>query len=338
MKLIDKNVQLVIVIILSSASIVSAGLNLTVGSCVVQYWEVCESEFVKFYVSSSDHPQYEPYLINGSRSLLPPWVDPGNQYKLIIHGYGGGFEYQQTKALHLEYLKYNSTNVITVDWGTLAAVPCYPSAAVNTIQAGECIATFLMQLAAGNTEFDPNKLHIIGFSLGAHVAGFASNALERLTGKKVKRITGLDPALPFFATSQNDLKLDSSDAEFVDVVHTNAGIYGKIESCGHVDFYMNGGQMQPACNGSKNIPLCSHTMAPVYFKESIKSLDGFWGVRCSSYFQYIFGWCGNNSSIINSDIALMGEHCSNESRGVIFVYTSSKSPFAIGKSVLLPHR
>ncbi|XP_055918639.1 uncharacterized protein LOC129950742 [Eupeodes corollae] len=335
MNLFHKKVIFVIVVVVLLTSIQkSAGLNITLGSCVVQYWEECESEFVKFYVSTSDHPQYEPYLINSSRTLLPQWVNPGNQYKLVIHGYGGGLEYEQTKAIHLEYLKYNSTNVITVDWGTLAAVPCYPSAAVNTIQAGECIATFLMQLAADNSEFNPTELHIIGFSLGAHVAGFASNALERSTGKKVRRITGLDPALPFFGTSQNDLKLDRTDAEFVDVVHTNAGIYGKIESCGHVDFYMNGGQLQPACNDSKNIPLCSHTMAPVYFKESIKSPDvggggsgggddyddGFWGVRCSSYFQYIFGWCGNSSNIINSDIALMGEHCSKESRACnIFV-------------------
>ena len=78
----------------------------------------------------------------------------------------------------------------------------------------------------------------------------------------------MDPALPFFATARQHWKLDSSDGysncdnkkpfqvktvnhftllfcrNFVDVIHTNAGVYGKLESCGTVDFYMNNGQFQ----------------------------------------------------------------------------------------------
>lgn len=51
-------------------------------------------------------------------------------------------------------------------------------------------------------------------------------------------------------TVSNDEKLDSSDAEFVDVIHTNALLQGKIERCGHADFYMNGGIVQPGCFSS----------------------------------------------------------------------------------------
>lgn len=61
------------------------------------------------------------------------------------------------------------------------------------------------------------------------------------------QFAGLDPALPFFATARQQWKLDLTDADFVDVIHTNAGVFGKIETCGHVDFYMNGGQNQPNC-------------------------------------------------------------------------------------------
>ncbi len=46
-------------------------------------------------------------------------------------------------------------------------------------------------------------------------------------------------------TVSNEEKLDPSDADFVDVIHTNALLQGKIERCGHADFYMNGGVMQP---------------------------------------------------------------------------------------------
>lgn len=63
-------------------------------------------------------------------------------------------------------------------------------------------------------------------------------------------VSGLDPALPFFATLNDQWKLDTSDAEFVDVIHTGAGYFGKIEAVGHVDFYVNGGYIQPACKES----------------------------------------------------------------------------------------
>lgn len=65
-------------------------------------------------------------------------------------------------------------------------------------------------------------------------------------------VIGLDPALPFFATQSPSQKLDATDADFVDVIHTNAGYFGKIEACGHLDFYMNGGQTQPTCYNHKS--------------------------------------------------------------------------------------
>lgn len=140
-----------------------------------------------------------------------------------------------------------------MDWGKLARLPCYPSAAVNTKQAGECTANFLLGLQAlENRGFQIEKVHAIGFSLGAHVASFASNAANLANGTKFDRITALDPALPFFATPLLDWKLDASDAGFVDVIHTNAGVFGKLEHCGHADFYINGGLLQPFCLNDKS--------------------------------------------------------------------------------------
>jgi hypothetical protein len=51
--------------------------------------------------------------------------------------------------------------------------------------------------------------------------------------------------MPFFVTLNIDQKLDANDAVFVDVVHKNAFVQGKIEACGDVDFYVNGGIRQP---------------------------------------------------------------------------------------------
>lgn len=59
---------------------------------------------------------------------------------------------------------------------------------------------------------------------------------------------GLDPAGPLFNKWPKSLKLDAGDAEFVDVIHTDAGIFGYPTQIGHVDFWPNQGiSPQPGC-------------------------------------------------------------------------------------------
>ncbi|KAL1122021.1 hypothetical protein AAG570_003427 [Ranatra chinensis] len=156
------------------------------------------------------------------------------------------------------FLQAGDFNVISVDYGPLARSPCYVQASMNVRTVGKCIARALEQLfAARPGTASPANTHVIGFSLGAHVAGAVG------TYTKLPWITGLDPALPLFDdyTSSASSRLDSSDAQFVDVIHTNAGIKGKVLPVGHVDFYCNSGTYQPGCNGSKFIfPLNASTI------------------------------------------------------------------------------
>jgi pancreatic triacylglycerol lipase len=65
----------------------------------------------------------------------------------------------------------------------------------------------------------------------------------------------LDPADPYFENTERMIRLDSSDALFVDVIHTDAapfitGGLGLMQLSGHVDFYPNGGVQQPGCGES----------------------------------------------------------------------------------------
>lgn len=87
---------------------------------------------------------------------------------------------------------------------------------------------------------------MIGYSLGAHVAGSAGNALRL---GRLPRITGLEPASGGYERIEKLRSLSSSDATFVDVIHTNAKILGlgTTSSIGHADFYPNGGRWQYGC-------------------------------------------------------------------------------------------
>lgn len=59
--------------------------------------------------------------------------------------------------------------------------------------------------------------------------------------------SGLDPTIFFYQGQNTSRDLDPSDAHFVDILHTGAGILGQWGPTGHADFYINGGSSQPGC-------------------------------------------------------------------------------------------
>jgi len=67
-------------------------------------------------------------------------------------------------------------------------------------------------------------------------------------------VTGLDPAKPLVDLfTMDEFRLTRDDADFVEVIHTNSGVYGEYPQIGHVDFSVNGGRMQPICSNQANI-------------------------------------------------------------------------------------
>lgn len=147
--------------------------------------------------------------------------------------------------MHLrdEYLKYEDVNVIMLDWKTIAGTQNYIDSARATQDVGKVLAQFVDYMVE-NMNADTGRIHIIGQSLGGHISGFAG---KYVTKGRIARISGLDPAGPLFLLRERNMRLDSEDAEFVDVIHTAAGTFGHYANLGHVDFYPNGGVMQPNC-------------------------------------------------------------------------------------------
>ena len=84
-------------------------------------------------------------------------------------------------------LRRDDMNVIVVAWEKGSHVS-YNQAAANCRLVGAQIA-YLVVLLHNKTGLDFRKVHLIGFSLGSHVVGYAGKHLQA-NGHKIARITG----------------------------------------------------------------------------------------------------------------------------------------------------
>ncbi|KAH9629980.1 hypothetical protein HF086_017495 [Spodoptera exigua] len=169
------------------------------------------------------------------------------------------------------------------------------------------------------TGLDSSKIHLIGHSLGSHIAGFTAKTFYNQTGYRVARISSLDPAGPCFSNLEIALRLSKEDADFVDVIHTDAGVYGLNEQIGHVDFYPNSGSEQPNCL----FQTCSHSRAWLLYAESVLIPESFIGAECSSWKNFMKGSCDfNNTSV-------MGYYCPTDSRGKYYLQTKDEPPYGL---------
>ncbi|KAL1117630.1 hypothetical protein AAG570_003945 [Ranatra chinensis] len=130
-----------------------------------------------------------------------------------------------------------------VDWSDVAGNPIYLISLLGVSSTGGDVADMIKALVAANVT-EVSKIHMIGFSLGAHIAGKAGSLLS----PKVARITGLDATGIGYDPTRLDNWLDKSDAQFVDSIHTCGGSLGYSERYAHMDFYPNNGiPIQPNC-------------------------------------------------------------------------------------------
>lgn len=210
----------------------------------------------------------------------------------VIHGWKGDNYSLLNEHIKEAILTNHNVNFFVVDWSPIAKRN-YVSAKRSVMKVGEYVANFV-DAVSERYELSPSQIAFIGFSLGAHIAGNAGAALDG----QVDHIVGLDPAGPLFSSHRIEERLDPTDANFVHVIHTNAGLLGYKHVCGHADYFPNGGSSQPGC-GMDITGGCSHSRAYSYYSESVLvGSDQFVACRCCSYKNYVNGICNDNSKSV----------------------------------------
>jgi pimeloyl-ACP methyl ester carboxylesterase len=169
-------------------------------------------------IASRDHQR----IADITKDDLLVETDPSTPVKILIHGWIANRDHIAMEPIKHAYLSKGQKNLLVVDWSKAAAL-LYPDARNQVYKVGMYVGEILKNFfEAKNVTLD--NVHVIGHSLGAHVAG---NVGKYFKGK-IGRITALDPADPLVRSNDPDTVM-ANDAKFVDVIHTAIGVAGQKE-------------------------------------------------------------------------------------------------------------
>ena len=131
-----------------------------------------------------------------NNSLGSSGFDPSKPTKILIHGYRGRHNSnfpRNVKGAYLETKSRKDYNVFVLDWSAHARpgphyFRHYSTAVKNVRTVAERLADFIIWLKK-NFDVNLDEVHLIGHSLGAHVAGNAGDMVSQRLSHSVGRIT-----------------------------------------------------------------------------------------------------------------------------------------------------
>ncbi|XP_075970479.1 pancreatic triacylglycerol lipase-like [Anticarsia gemmatalis] len=265
----------------------------------------------QYWLFTRQNQNNRQVLVNGNiNSVRNSNYRANRPTKVVVHGYNSNGNSPMNPAITSAFLAVQDCNVIVVDWHRLANSNLYTTAVNGVPSVGQHLGNFLVWLV-NNVGGNWNQMHLVGFSLGAHVVGNAG----RQAGRRPGRITGLDPAGPQWGG--NSRALNRNDGVYVEVIHTDGGALGIFDRIADADFYPNGGRNpQPGCW----ISPCSHGRAPDLFASSVRT-NHFVGRLCSNINQATNNQCtGNQHRMGNGVIGKRGS-------GIYGLRTGASWPF-----------
>ncbi|CAH0718261.1 unnamed protein product, partial [Brenthis ino] len=248
--------------------------------------------------------------INNANSVTSSNFNPRVPTIVIVHGWLSNRYTNPNPTVRRAYLDKSDVNVIVMEWRRLAA-STYPTAVAGVPAVGRGLGQFLTFLnSATGAPF--NTMHLIGFSLGAHVVGNAGREL----GGRAARVTGLDPAGPLWVANSNRLR--PADGVYVEAIHTDGGVTGLGigRAVADADFFPNGGVSQPGCYTS----LCNHNRAWELYASSVTN-NHLVGRQCNTMLQVSLNTCtGSALNLGNDDLNKRGN-------GLFRVNTQRRYPY-----------
>lgn len=259
-------------------------------------------------------------FLNNAASLAASRFNPAHPTRFLIHGWNGDATSGMNTQVRPIFLNRDNFNVIIVDWGAGAQTINYAAAAGRCAPSGTVLGQF-MQFLNTHTGAPFSSMSAIGFSLGAHVAGFAGKHLNGQLGS----VVALDAAFPLFNINNPAGRVASTDAIYVESIHTDSGRLGFNEPIGLAAFYPNWGFLQNGC-GADPVGSCGHDRAWQFYGESITNPHAFYGTLCA-------GWPSIPNNICpptGTSMPMGGEPVNNGARGVFYLPTNAAAPFGQG--------
>ncbi|KAH8306117.1 hypothetical protein KR018_001705, partial [Drosophila ironensis] len=297
------------------------------GERLVEYYEAQDSQenrlstnAVNFYLYTRKNPSTGQQIKATEASIDASDFNPNNPTRITIHGWNSNYKDGVNTRIADAWFQYGDYNMIAVDWARGRSLE-YASSVAAVSGAGQKVAA-LVDFLVTYKQMRLDTLEVVGFSLGAHVAGYTG---KHLTTGRLGKLVGLDPASPLMSYSKPEKRLSSDDAVYVESIHTNGAVLGFKQPIGFASFYPNGGKTQPGC-GLDATGSCSHTRSVLYYVESLL-WNNFPSKKCNTYQLANKNQCGDQYSSIQ-----MGASVNVfVAEGIFYVPVNKESPYGFGE-------
>ena len=122
---------------------------------------------------------------------------PKRKTRVASHGWQSDVTtFDPLAKAYLTNPKLSETNILLLDWSVMSADWTYYFAASYVPHLGDELGELLGQVLVQDAGVSPDNVHVMGHSLGAHVAGHIGRKMEAIGGQgKVARVTGTKSSL-----------------------------------------------------------------------------------------------------------------------------------------------